>query len=582
MRNQFCIRKLASVIFAISLAASFSVQAFAAGVQDGLRPAAAAVTGVRLNHTQKTLKEGRSFILKATIAPAGATNKKVRWKSSPKKVATVHPKKKGAHAVVRAHKKGKATITCITQSGEKKASCKVTVGTPVTRVKLNATKKTLKVGSSATLKATLSPARASNKDVAWSSSKPAVATISPKGSGAKATVNAKSPGSAVVTAKAKDGSSKKATCKVTVSPISVTSVNLDVTTANLTVGNTLQLSATVTPHNATQKTVIWSSSVPAVASVNSSGGVTALAPGTTTITARTADGGKLTSCHVTVAKVAIPVTGVSLSPDSATLGIGESVSLNAALSPSSATNRALIFNSSDGAIASVDSSGKVTALAAGRATITVTTADGGKTAAASILVDQNITDETIAIEAPATGHAPQTTIAETASYTASIAWNGNPAVFEADTSYTATLTLTAKEGCRFTQSTNVLVPGTLSVIPSDVTNTRLVLTATFAPTSDKIAIIGFQPFGSRTLGPAGENQAQTFEELLDYLTLPLIATALLPDGKTLPLSIADWLDTDSFDGSTPGTYTLTAVLNPLPEEYVNSGGHTVIFTIILT
>jgi uncharacterized protein YjdB len=168
--------------------------------------------------------------------------------------------------------------------------------------------------------------------------------------------------------------------------IPVTGVKLDKTSLTLTAGDTAALTATVAPENATNKTVTWKSSDSKVASVDTNGKVTAVAAGTATITVTTADGGKTATCTVTVKAATVPVTGVKLDKTSLTLTAGDTATLTATVAPENATNKTVTWKSSDSKVASVDTNGKVTAVAAGTATITVTTADGGKTATCTVTV----------------------------------------------------------------------------------------------------------------------------------------------------------------------------------------------------
>jgi uncharacterized protein YjdB len=128
----------------------------------------------------------------------------------------------------------------------------------------------------------------------------------------------------------------------------------------------------------------WSSSDKTVATV-SDGKVTALKAGKATITVTTEDGGKTATCEVTVKAKVYPVTGVTLDKTSATLTEGDDLTLTATVNPSNATNKTMTWSSSDKTVATV-SDGKVTALKAGKATITVTTEDGGKTASCEVIV----------------------------------------------------------------------------------------------------------------------------------------------------------------------------------------------------
>lgn len=141
--------------------------------------------------------------------------------------------------------------------------------------------------------------------------------------------------------------------------------------------STYQLTATVFPPNATNQGVQWSSNNPSVATVDSTGFVTAHSVGTAIITATTIDGTLLSaSCEITVIKAVVPVSGVTLSKDSLSMAKGSQRQLMAAVAPANATNKRVVWFSSDPAIAAVGAFGLVTAKAAGTATITGTTQDG--------------------------------------------------------------------------------------------------------------------------------------------------------------------------------------------------------------
>lgn len=170
--------------------------------------------------------------------------------------------------------------------------------------------------------------------------------------------------------------------------VPVTGISLDEDRFTLLEGEGRTLIATVSPSHASNKAVIWSSSDPQVAEVNGSGVVTAKNPGNAIITATTMEGQKTASAKVTVKKAVeeVPVTGVKLDRDSLKLLVGETHKLKAIVQPNDASNQAVIWSSSHPKVASVDEEGVVTAQKAGEATITVTTAEGGKTDTAAITV----------------------------------------------------------------------------------------------------------------------------------------------------------------------------------------------------
>lgn len=170
----------------------------------------------------------------------------------------------------------------------------------------------------------------------------------------------------------------------------VTSVGLNKSTMSKNVGESEQLTATVLPSDATNKTLSWTSSNSSVASVDQDGTVHALRAGTATITASATDGsGKYATCTVTVTGTTVSVTGVTLNTNALSLNVGGEGTLTATVTPSNATNKAVTWSSSNTSVATVSSTGKVTAVAAGSATITVTTSDGGYTATCSVTVTQS-------------------------------------------------------------------------------------------------------------------------------------------------------------------------------------------------
>jgi uncharacterized protein YjdB len=168
-------------------------------------------------------------------------------------------------------------------------------------------------------------------------------------------------------------------------PVAVTGVTVSPTTLIVGINATASLLATVLPTDASNKNVTWSSSNTAITSVNSTGVVTGIAAGTATITVTTVEGGFKATCAVTVANIA--VTGVTLSPTSGSILKGATLQLTPTISPANATNKNVAWSTSNSSIATVSSSGLVTGVAAGSATITVTTQDGGYTATCSITVN---------------------------------------------------------------------------------------------------------------------------------------------------------------------------------------------------
>ncbi|OMC69772.1 hypothetical protein BK121_14245 [Paenibacillus odorifer] len=347
------------------------------------------VTGVKLDQETLNLTAGEADgLLKATIEPANATDKDVIWSSSDETVATV------VNGVVTPVGEGTAVITVTTKDGSFTATTTVSVSAPippvvdVTGVKLDQETLNLTAGEAdGLLKATIEPANATDKDVIWSSSDETVATV------VNGVVTPVGEGTAVITVTTKDGSFT-ATTTVSVSAlippvVDVTGVKLDQETLNLTAGEADGLlKATIEPANATDKDVIWSSSDETVATVVN-GVVTPVGEGTAVISVTTKDGSFTATTTVNVAAPKPPdviVTGVTLDQTELNLTLGEGEgTLQATVAPANATNKGMIWSSSDETVAKVVY-GVVTPIGEGTAIITVTTKDGSYTASTTVTV----------------------------------------------------------------------------------------------------------------------------------------------------------------------------------------------------
>ena len=166
-------------------------------------------------------------------------------------------------------------------------------------------------------------------------------------------------------------------------PVAVSKVKLSNTNVKLIIGYTMQLSLSITPSNATNKNVTWSSSNTSVVTVTQGGLIKAIKEGTATITV-TSNNGKKATCKVTVSKP-IAVNKITLNKSSMNLNSGSSGKLNVTISPTNATNKYISWRSSNTNVASVDQNGLVIAKTAGTAVITATSSNG-KTATCNVKV----------------------------------------------------------------------------------------------------------------------------------------------------------------------------------------------------
>ncbi|WP_182914454.1 Ig-like domain-containing protein [Paenibacillus sp. 1011MAR3C5] len=242
---------------------------------------------------------------------------------------------------------------------------------------------TLGKGLTQELVATVLPKHATNQNVIWTSSDDSIAKVSPSG-GLKAVVQGVSEGTATITVTAVDGEFTSSSI-VTVEQVPVEGISLTPADVEMVVGTTQTLIPTITPENASNRNVSWESTSPSIATVNESGTVTALQPGTASITVTTEDGGYSASMVVTIK--GIPVEKISLNHTKVTLAVDRTHLLSPAISPKNATNQHIIWTSSDSSVATVDASGRVTAEGPGHAIITATTEDGGFAATSEVTVN---------------------------------------------------------------------------------------------------------------------------------------------------------------------------------------------------
>lgn len=327
------------------------------------------VESIILDVTQKEMLRGTSFQLIPVVMPENASDPTVLWKSTKEAVATVD-----ASGVVTALSAGTAIITAQTQEGLKTANCTITVITP--SIFIGSAYTTLVRGKTLQLTAKFTP-DSLTQPVVWTSSNPAVASVE------DGLVTALSLGRTDISAATADGSIVSNVSQVTVIWTAVTGVSIS-GVSKVGIGETVTLTASVTPTGASDKTVTWTSSDKAILTVNADGNITGVAPGTATVTATTNDGGFTAAKEITV--ITVPVTGVRLN-GVPTLKVGETYQMEAVIEPANATDKRLLWASDNESVLRIDETGLLTALAESRrANITVTTVDGGYTASVRIRV----------------------------------------------------------------------------------------------------------------------------------------------------------------------------------------------------
>lgn len=303
------------------------------------------VTSVTLDKTSCKVAVKKSVQLTATVANTTATNQKLKWTTSNKKIATVNSSGK-----VTGKKKGKCTIKVQATDGSgASATCKITVVKKVNKLLINHNYLKVMEGRTAKLKAKVKPASATSKTLAWSSSDPSIALVSSKGK-----INALAPGMVEISVETTDGTKLKATCTVeVVEENPVTSMTASAQDMIMVQGTSESASVVISPTNTTDK-IKYESDAKSVATVTSKGKITARRPGNATISV-TSTSGQQVCINVTV--VGLNKTSLSLQQyDSDELWVEE-------------VSDTVKWSSSNPAIARVEG-GRVVARKVGSCTIT--------------------------------------------------------------------------------------------------------------------------------------------------------------------------------------------------------------------
>ena len=329
------------------------------------------VQSVSVTPNELLISVNKKRSLVAAVSPSDAANQKVSWASSNNEIAWVN-----SSGEVTGRSPGEAVITVTTDEGGRTATCKVIVDYEVQSISLTPNELQLNVNESRALAVEITPADASNKKVKWLSSNDDVARVSNTGE-----VTGRAPGEAVITATSDDGD-RTATCKVVVVS-EVAGVTLDQKELNLTVDETADLMATVTPDNASNKQVNWSSSDEKVATVDNNGHVVAKGSGQALICATSAAGGKHAYCKVSVRK---KVTSVALNPSEETIFVGKTAQFTTTILPEEVSDEPVEWTVDDPSVATVNASGLVTAVAKGTTKVRATTKKGQISGSADVTV----------------------------------------------------------------------------------------------------------------------------------------------------------------------------------------------------
>ena len=334
------------------------------------------VTSVEVTPSSSTIDVGETVEFSATVTYGNDfIDSDVNWSSSDESVAMVSA---SSDAVVTGIAKGNATIRATSNKDtSKSASAAVTIGSviDVKSISVLPASVSIDVGEAIKLTVTVTYSDGStDSNVIWSSSNGSVATVSPTG-----VATGIAPGNITITVISNRDASKTATSQVTV--VGVSSVTITPPSSILEIGETVTLTGTVAYSDATTDSdVSWDSSNRAVATVSSSGVVTGIALGSTTITATS------NRDNTKSASAIVILVGVEIVPKTATIGVGQNITLTATVTNNDAsTDSDVSWSSSNPSVAIVSASGVVTGIATGSTTIT-SVSNKVNTRSASIVV----------------------------------------------------------------------------------------------------------------------------------------------------------------------------------------------------
>lgn len=283
-------------------------------------------------------------------------------------------------ATVNILKSGNCSIHAISVADSNKiGKCEIVVTDEtdydeIQSVTLNLSEMYLGVGHTRTLIAIINPVKAYDNAIIWETSNPDIVDVD------LGRVYGKTLGKCTITAYSNKDKTKYASCNVEVTAWKpITSITLQHHSTKICIGQQENLNATISPADATTSTLYWSSSNTNVATVNSSGTITGVSGGRCVITvskhapdAQVEEDQKVTDVCLVLVNDLIPVSHVLLNRTSVDMVIGSTYTLIASVYPINATNRSVTWNSSNTAIAAVDSkTGVITAIGIGRCTISV-------------------------------------------------------------------------------------------------------------------------------------------------------------------------------------------------------------------
>ena len=336
------------------------------------------IESITLSKESLDLFIGQEETILAAILPENATNKELEWTSTNNAVATVN------NGRIKALGEGVTEIICKSKNGEIASKCVIRVK-PIMVESITLSKESLDlfIGQEETILAAVLPENATNKELEWTSTNNAVATVN------NGRIKALGEGVTEIICKSKNGEIASK-CVIRVKPIMVESIKLNIESLDIEVNEFMQLHATIAPVNATNQELIWSSSNSLVAKVDRNGFVTALSVGNCEITAKLKKGNYETTCSINVNPIS--VKNIELNTNAMTLLEGDRSQLTASVQPIDAANIDVSWESSNSDVASVDNQGNIVAHKKGIAIISVTSSENESIYSSCTIIVKDITD----------------------------------------------------------------------------------------------------------------------------------------------------------------------------------------------
>lgn len=298
-----------------------------------------------LTNTGVNMQAGDTFQLTALFTPATTTDKTLKWVSSNPSIVSVDH-----NGILTAHALGEVTVSASTTDGSNlTASCRVLVNpTPVEKISIVYDgPTTIKVGDVIRLGVEIKPESATDKSLNWMVQIAEVLNVTQEG-----LLTAVGPGEAWVGVETTDGAF--AYLMFTVEPVKVERIEIEPVMSSLKIGETVQLTATVSPSNATNQHITWDSNDTDIASVDENGLVTAIGVGATDINARATDGsGEIQAVRINVVSIPVYIESITI-PSEITVEKGTQYEFNPEIAPDNASDKQLVWESSDPSLGSFD------------------------------------------------------------------------------------------------------------------------------------------------------------------------------------------------------------------------------------